>query len=426
MKHTPSIILDDPSTSQLAFMIGGGVLLSALYHALHSGLAALGDGALHAQADSGSPFAKTAKRAVENRSSIRTRLRIGRGLGLGLATIAGYVAGDAYAIPVALGVAAGTMLVSELGGAVARRRAHRAAMRMLRWCRPLEWLMAPLAAPIEWLADSLEMSIPAADPLPETTARAVEELIDRGAKEGGLGSAHAELLLNALEFRDTITREVMVPRTQLVGFAIETELSEVLARIVETGHSRYPVYRETLDEIVGLLYAKDLFSVLGEGLQEDASLQALVRRPVFMAQEGKKVGALLREMQAHRFHMAVVVDEFGGVSGLVTLEDILEELVGEIADEHDDDEDPIQELASGHYYADASVSVYDLEDRLGEEIPGSEDQEYASLGGMIIKLAGGVPAPGDELTVGSLHLRILEADERHVTRVEITRRAEVA
>lgn len=299
-------------------------------------------------------------------------------------------------------------------------------MRMLRWCRPLEHLMTPIAAPIRWLTDSLESSVPAADPLPETTARTVEDLIDRGAKEGRLGSAHAELLLNALEFRDTITREVMIPRTQLVGFAIQTDLSEVLARIVETGHSRYPVYRETLDEIVGLLYSKDLFSVLRDGTENDASLEALVRRPVFMAPEGQKIGALLREMQAHRFHMAVVVDEFGGVSGLVTLEDILEELVGEIADEHDDEDDPIEEIASGHYYADASISVYDLEDRLGEEIPGSEDEEYASLGGMIIKLHGGVPSPGDELRVGAFDLRILEADERHVTRVEITRRAEVA
>ena len=404
-------------------MIGGGVLISALYHAVHSGLAALSEGALLAAAEAESPYAKTARRAAENRSTIRMRLRLGRGLGLGLATIAGYMAGGIW---VALGVAAATMLITELCGAVARRRAHRGAMRMLRWFRPLEHVMAPIALPIAVLADVVERSVPAADPLPETTTRTVEELIESGAKEGRLGSAHAELLLNALEFRDTITREVMVPRTQLVGFAIQTELSEVLARIVETGHSRYPVYRETLDEIVGLLYAKDLFGVLRDDDVDNASLEALVRRPVFMAPEGQKIGALLREMQAHRFHMAVVVDEFGGVSGLVTLEDILEELVGEIADEHDDEADPIQELASGHYYADASVSVYDLEDRLGEEIPGSEDEEYASLGGLIIKLHGGVPAPGDELRVGSFDLRILEADERHVTRVEITRRAEVA
>lgn len=407
-------------------MIGGGVLISALYHAVHSGLAALSDGALHTAADSGEAYARTAKRAVERRAGIRTRLRLGRGLGLGLATLGGFMAGGQNALLVALGVAAATMLVNELAGAIARRRAHRAAMRMLRWCAPLEWLMVPIATPIRWLADALESSIPAADPLPETTARTVEDLIESGAKEGRLGSAHAELLLNALEFRDTITREVMIPRTQLVGFAIQTELKDVLARIVETGHSRYPVYRETLDEIVGLLYSKDLFGVLRDGTDDEASLEALVRRPVFMAPEGQKIGALLREMQAHRFHMAIVVDEFGGVSGLVTLEDILEELVGEIADEHDDDEDPIEEVASGRYYADASISVYDLEDRLGEDIPGSEDEEYASLGGLIIKLHGGVPSPGDELRVGSFDLRILEADERHVTRVEITRRAEVA
>ena len=406
-------------------MIGGGALISALYHALHSGLAALSDGALYAEADFEGPYAKTALRAVEHRSVIRSRLRLGRALGLALATLGGYMAGGEYALAVALATAAGSVLVNELAAAIARRRAHRAAMRLLRWCRPLEWITALVATPIEWVAALLETVIPAAEPRPETTARTVEDLIETGAKEGGFGSAHAELLLNALEFRDTITREVMVPRTQLVGFAIQTELSDVLAQIVETGHSRYPVYRETLDEVVGLLYAKDLFSVLRDGIDANASLEALVR-PVFMAQEGQKIGSLLREMQAHRFHMAIVVDEFGGVSGLVTLEDILEELVGEIADEHDDEEDPIQEVASGHYHADASVSVYDLEDRLGEEIPGIDDQEYASLGGLIISLAGGVPAPGDELRVGSFDLRILEADERHVTRVEIMRRAEVA
>jgi CBS domain containing-hemolysin-like protein len=190
---------------------------------------------------------------------------------------------------------------------------------------------------------------------------------------------------------------------------------------MESGHSRYPVYRGQIDHVEGVLYAKDLFQVLRS--TSDASavvLENVVRKPVFFAAESQKIGALLREMQRRRSHLAVVVDEFGGAAGIVTLEDIVEEIVGEIQDEHDEEAPLVYERAPGHYFVDASISVNDLEEQLGESL--CEDKsDFESLGGMLVHLAGQVPIIGETLRAGPYRVVVLDADERHVRRVEMLR-----
>jgi len=193
----------------------------------------------------------------------------------------------------------------------------------------------------------------------------------------------------------------------------------VLANVIESGHSRYPVYRGQIDQIEGILYAKDLFQVL-RGTSDAGSilLADVLRKPVFFAAESQKIGVLLREMQRRRSHLALVVDEFGGAAGIVTLEDIVEEIVGEIQDEHDEEAPLVYERAPGHYFVDAGISVYDLEKYLGEAI--CEDKtDFDSLGGMLVHLAGQVPVIGETLVAGSYRVVVLDADERHVRRVEM-------
>ena len=229
------------------------------------------------------------------------------------------------------------------------------------------------------------------------------------------------MLRSVLEFRNTVAREIMVPRTQVVAFEVETSIADVLEHVIESGHSRYPVYRGQIDQVEGILYAKDLFQVL-RGSQDTSSilLKNIIRKPAFFAAESQKIGVLLREMQRRRSHLAVVVDEFGGAAGIVTLEDIVEEIVGEIQDEHDEEAPLVYERAPGHYFVDAGISVYDLEEQLGEPI--CEDKsDFDSLGGMLVHLAGEVPAIGESLDAGPYRVVVLDADERRVRRVEMLR-----
>ena len=181
------------------------------------------------------------------------------------------------------------------------------------------------------------------------------------------------------------------------------------------------MYCKQIDRLEGVLCAKDLFHLMHNSADSSSiDIAGIVRRPVFLTSESQKIGTLLREMQSRHSHLAVVVDEFGGVAGIVTLEDILEEIVGEIQDEHDEEPDPVQERAPGHYVVDAAESIYDLEERLGESI--CEDKaEFDTVGGMVVHLAGRVPMVGEHLKTGLFEVVVLGADERRVTRVEVFR-----
>jgi len=253
------------------------------------------------------------------------------------------------------------------------------------------------------------------------TALAVEHVIEEGEEQGSIAEDQAALLRSVLEFRVTVAREVMVPRTQLTAFDMSAPIEDVIRDVVESGHSRYPVYDGSIDQVVGVLYAKDLFQALqGRDDATPVELRSVVRSPAFFCSENQTVGSLLREMQVRSSHLAVVVDEFGGTSGVLTLEDILEEIVGEIRDEHDDEEPSVQELEDGRWVADAGTSVYDLAELIQGFADGPEG-DYDSLGGLVVSLAGRVPQQGERLERHGFEFLILDGDERHVKRVQITR-----
>jgi putative hemolysin len=209
---------------------------------------------------------------------------------------------------------------------------------------------------------------------------------------------------------------VMVPRRHILGIEIGTPLSDVVALVAQEKHSRYPVYRETLDNIAGQLYAKDLFALVRDGRLAGSSLAEVVRTPAMFVSENQPAAKILQDMRSKRLHMAIVSDEFGGTSGLVTIEDILEEIVGDIRDEKDREE-PIQRMGDGRIVADASVSIADLEHALGKPLP--DDGEFESLGGLIVSRAGRVPLVGATVQVDGLKLIVREADATRVVKVEI-------
>lgn len=418
--------MDDPSL--ITAGVVAGIVLGAAFSAVNAGLRALGEARLHALQDEDGAVGKEARRFLNAREVIVARLLVGRVLAVSVvAGLAAYVGLDLGGAPAALAGAAASGFVyavlAELGATISRRRAGRATLRLLRVLRPIEWLAAPFAAPLLGVATITRRLVPEANDgdAREIATLEVEHMVDEGEERGTIGESQANLLRNVLEFKDTIARQVMVPRTKTVAFEVDTPLAAVLESIVESGHSRYPVYAEQVDQPIGLLYAKDLFRIVNDGRDlDEVDLRDLVRRPVYYAAESQKIGALLADMQARRFHLAIVADEFGGTAGIVTLEDILEEIVGEILDEHDKFEPIVIRLGAGRWLVDAAMAIPDVEEAIGEPLIDG-DCDGDSLGGMMVDLHGGVPADGTRVRAGRFVLLVLEADERRIARVEVVR-----
>ena len=293
----------------------------------------------------------------------------------------------------------------------------------MRWLWPLEMLMLPVAVPLAWLGARVGRRTIEDHADLKVTEAEVEALVDEGERSGLFASEPAEMIRNVLEFVDRTANDVMVPRTRVEAIEVTMPLEDVRRMVSESGHSRYPVYRDELDNIVGLLYAKDLFSVAhpcdaaSHGNEKLAlRVEDLVRSPANFVAESQPLSSLLREMRSCRQHLAIVVDELGSVSGIVTLEDVLEEIVGEIRDEHDTDEVAIEELSDGRLVADAGVTMRDLGAFLGSRV--ATDREDQSLGRMLTESAGGVPEVGAVFSKYGLQFVVRDRDDKGIGKVE--------
>ena len=234
------------------------------------------------------------------------------------------------------------------------------------------------------------------------------------------------LIANVLRLQETTADDVMVPRADIVAMPVEVTLEQALSQIRREGHSRMPVFREELDDIVGMVHIKDVFSYVGRA--DAFKLEALLRRPLMVAPQVPVLDLLLQMRQA-RMHLALVVDEYGGIDGLLTIEDLVEEIVGDIADEHDEVQGPlITERADGAMDVDARLSIEAFEKKLGPVL--TEDEREADIdtvGGLVFTLAGRVPSRGEVVSHPSgLEFRILEADPRRIRRLRMRRAEAVA
>jgi len=259
----------------------------------------------------------------------------------------------------------------------------------------------------------------------DSTLRAtIEDLIeDLGEEEGSVGAGERALLTNILKLRETTVADVMVPRADIVAVDIDTALPALVQKIAEEGHSRLPVFRETLDDVVGVIHIKDVLTIVARqavGADIDADLKGIVRDVKIVA-PSMPVLDLLVQMRQTRRHLALVVDEFGGIDGLVTIEDLVEEIVGEIEDEHDEDAAPrLVERPDGSLLADARLPIEDFEERVGPVLTEDEREDIDTLGGLVVSLAGRVPARGELLTHPSgLEFEIVEADSRRLKRLRV-------
>jgi magnesium and cobalt transporter len=245
---------------------------------------------------------------------------------------------------------------------------------------------------------------------PQSREELIEEL--RHAQANGLLSNDTlSMIEGAIQVAELTVADVMVPRAQTVFLPIDAPQKDILGIVIESGHSRFPVHDGDKDEILGILLAKDLLRCLAKGAACD--IRGLLR-PVAMIPESKRLNILLKEFRISRSHMAIVVDEYGGVAGLVTIEDVLEQIVGDIDDEHDIDEADsklIQPQSDGRFLVSALTPISDFNERFGSEF---SDDEFDTVGGMVTSEMGHLPEPGEEAELGSFHFQVTKADARRV------------
>ncbi len=249
----------------------------------------------------------------------------------------------------------------------------------------------------------------------EVTQEDIEDLIDSGQAVGLIDADENEMIHRIFELKDIVVREVMVPRTEIKALDVESPIEDVARLLVEAGHSRLPVYEGTIDRVVGIVYAKDILKYWvsrGKGV----SVREIMRKPLFVP-ETKGIGELFKELKNRRIHIAIVVDEYGGTSGLVTIEDLIEEIVGDIQDEYDIEEEEFVQIGDGQYVVDAKMDTDELSERLGVEVP---KNDYDTLGGFLVHLCNKIPEVNQEIGYKNLLFTILEADERKVSKVKIT------
>jgi putative hemolysin len=256
----------------------------------------------------------------------------------------------------------------------------------------------------------------------QITADELRLIVERGGEQGVLEAEEEQMINAVIELGERRVHEVMVPRVSMVILPVDATFDDAIDRVVDEGHSRIPVFEETVDQIVGILYAKDLLPYLKADVGPRPALRTLLRAPVFVP-ESMTVDDLLHELQRRRVHLAVVLDEYGGTAGLVTIEDLLEEIVGEIQDEYDAEEPILVRLTDDSVRIDGRADVEDLLDAFDLDTSVLVDEEeYDTVGGLVYHRVGGVPVPGDTISVDGLTLTVESTDGRRVDKVLVVRR----
>jgi CBS domain containing-hemolysin-like protein len=279
-------------------------------------------------------------------------------------------------------------------------------------------LLSPLVIAMMAISKRLANVVGSGDKVSVYTEEEIMTMLDAGEKEGSIENEEKEMIYSVLQFGDKTVREVMIPRIDVMAVSLDTSLDEALTVLLDSGHSRIPVYEESIDNIKGLLYAKDLLRILQSSANRKP-IAELMRKPFFVP-ESKRADELLAELKSKKVHMAVVVDEYGGTAGIVTFEDLIEEIIGDIQDEYDtNEEQEYIELGPNTYRVDAGISLTDFNDLLEVELP---TEESDTVGGFLFAEFGRVPEVGETLEHNTLILRIESLDGRRIRKVHVTRK----
>jgi CBS domain containing-hemolysin-like protein len=295
------------------------------------------------------------------------------------------------------------------------QQTDRVALRLAPMIVGLKRIVGPLASVLIKLANVILPGKGLAQG-PFVTETEIKAMAEAASEEDAIEEEEKELIHSIFEFGDTLVREVMVPRPDMISAPMTATLRDVLDLVLKHGYSRIPIYKETVDDIAGIAYAKDLLRHLHAGKQ-DVALDRIIREPYFVP-DSKKVSDLLREMQARRVHIAIVLDEYGSTAGLVTIEDLLEEIVGEIEDEYDREEPEIEPLGEGRYRASGRAAIDDVNDLLEVDLP---HDEWDTVAGLMYGLLGAVPTQGEHVRYEDLEFTAERVQGRRISSVLIER-----
>lgn len=298
------------------------------------------------------------------------------------------------------------------------------ALRTARIAAAVDWLLSPIVAVLTVISTALLRMLTAVRLLPggvhpvptAYSEEDIKDLVTAGEQSGEVKATEREMIHGVIEFAETTAREVMVPRTDLVAMPVDITLEEAIQTYMDSGHSRIPVYEEDTDNILGLLYIKDLLIRLKIANDTGGTLPAIAEmlRPAYFVPESKKIDELLREMQRRRVHMAIVVDEYGGTAGIITIEDLLEEIVGDIIDEYDVERQEIIEQPDGSAIVSGQTSLDKIHDTFDIPIP---DTEAETISGLITEILGHIPEVGDETVINGVVFTVSEVAHNRAERL---------
>jgi len=248
-------------------------------------------------------------------------------------------------------------------------------------------------------------------------AEEINDLMDEGQAKGLITDEESDMVHGVLDLKETTASSIMIPRTHIISASIDSTLGEIIQLVTDCGHTRIPIYEENIDKIVGLLHAKDLLRLFGE--RPDKRIPKEILRKPYFVPGNQIINKLFKDLKTKKTHMVIVTDEYGGTAGIITIEDILEEIVGEIMDEHDNESSLLTVLDENTVLVDARLDVEKLEDHFNIEFP---EGEYESVGGFIIHTLGKIPKPGDKVTYQDLEISTESADDRKIYKIRVTRK----
>ena len=405
-----------------------GLFASAFFSSAETALTSLGEARVAALIDAGGARARLLRRWQRDPDRILSALLLAATLvNIGMGTLSAIIAeslGLTHALAIVTAIT--TVAVLLFGEITPKTLAKRYPVPVALATMPVIVVITFALYPLVWifsgipklLQRALGLASPAAAPV---TQEELGYLIEHGAKHGALDQASEALLSSVLEFTETRVKEILVPRTQVIALEASSTFAETLKLVTESELSRIPVYKETMDEVVGVLQARRFLADVHRAPVAQGFNLMRYTKPPFFVPDAMKVARLLSEMQKRKMHLAIVVDEHGGTSGIVTLEDVVEEIVGEIHDESDVEVKRLRSLQDGVILADAQVGIRDLEEQLGVEFP---EGDFDTLGGFLTATAGRVPPAGSLVVWGPLTFTVKAADEKRVLRVEIARQPE--
>jgi len=402
------------------------LLLSAFFSGSETALLAANKLRLRQMHEEGNPRAGTVRRLLEEPGRVLTALLVGNNIVNIAATVMatamavalwGTQRGPLYAL---VGM---TLLLLIVGEITPKTFAAKYADRLAMWVgRPISWLTVLLSPVIRVLSvlsnlllRPLGGRVNLASPL--VTEEEIRLLVKMGEEEGVIQEDEREMIHSIFEFGDTVVREVMVPRIDMVSVADTDTVADALRVVREEGHSRLPVYHESIDQLVGIVHVKDLITYVQDG-RESAPVKDAAR-PAYFIPESKPLDSLFREMRRKKVHMAIVVDEYGGTAGLVTIEDLLEEIVGPILDEYDVEEKLLEVVNENVAVVDGRLSLEEVNEQLGLDLPvGQVD----TIGGFVYSLLGHVPSQGETVAYDGVELFVERLEGHRVARLRITKR----